>query len=183
MKKNFVILCFFLLYTLTVTAQKYFTKNGYISFEAGTTLEDIVATNKTAASVLDAATGRIEFAVLIKGFEFRRALMQEHFNENYLESSKYPRASFKGNILNIRSVSFQKAGTYPVTVKGTMEIHGVKKEMQTAGIIKVSSTAVQARARFVVTISDYKISIPGIVRDKISKTATVDVRCDYSVLK
>lgn len=183
MKKSFFIFCSFLLCTATGFAQKYFTKNGTVSFEAGTALEDIVATNKTAASVLDAATGQIEFAVLIKGFEFRRALMQEHFNENYMESSKYPRASFKGKIINIQSVSFQKPGTYPVTVKGTLEIHGVKKEMQTAGSLKVSGTAVQATARFVVTISDYKISIPGIVADKISKTATVAVRCNYSVLK
>ncbi|GAB3006196.1 hypothetical protein GCM10027051_01720 [Niabella terrae] len=183
MKKNLVILCLFLLHISTGTAQKYFTKNGTISFEAGTALEDIVATNKTAASVLDAATGQIEFAALIKGFEFRRALMQEHFNENYMESSKYPRASFKGKIINIRSVSFQKPGSYPVTIKGTLEIHGVKKEMQTEGSIKVSGATVEARARFVVTISDYKISIPGVVRDKISTTATVDVRCNYAVLK
>jgi len=168
---------------IATSAQKYFTKTGNVSFEAGTALEDIVATNKTAASVLDAATGQVEFAVLIKGFEFRRALMQEHFNENYMESSKYPKASFKGMIINIQAVSFQKAGNYPITVKGTLEIHGVKKEITTNGSLKVSGTTIQALAKFPVIISDYKITIPGIVRDKIAKTATVSVNCSYAVLK
>ncbi|MGJ7031258.1 YceI family protein [Niabella hirudinis] len=167
----------------SVSAQKYFTKTGNISFEAGTALEDIVATNKAAASVLDAATGQIEFAVLIKGFEFRRALMQEHFNENYMESNKYPKATFKGTIVNIREVAFQKPGSYSVTVKGTLEIHGVKKEITTIGSIKVSGNAIQALAKLPVAISDYKIAIPGIVRDKIAKTATVSVNCNYSLLK
>lgn len=125
MKTGLFIISFLLL-SVAAFSQKYFTKNGTVSFQAGTALEDIDATNKSAASVLDAATGQIEFAVLIKGFEFRRALMQEHFNENYMESNKYPKAVFKGKITNLQSISFQKPGSYPAAVSGVLEIHGVK---------------------------------------------------------
>ncbi|MCD2424727.1 YceI family protein [Niabella pedocola] len=183
MKKTALALCMLLVLAKAGLAQKYFTKNGTVSFEAGTALEDIIATNKTAASVLDAATGQIEFAVLIKGFEFRRALMQEHFNENYMESSKYPKAVFKGKIVNLTPALFQKPGNYPVTVKGVLEIHGVKKEITTSGSLAISGTTVQALAKFPVTIADYKIAIPGIVSDKIAKTAMVSVNCNYAVLK
>ncbi|WP_300601512.1 YceI family protein [Niabella sp.] len=183
MKKTAFALCMLLLLANAGLAQKYFTKNGTVSFEAGTALEDIIATNKTTASVLDAATGQLEFAVLIKGFEFRRALMQEHFNENYMESSKYPKAVFKGKIVNLADVAFQKPGKYPVTVKGILEIHGVKKEVTASGSLTVSGVGVQALAKFPVTIADYNISIPGIVSDKIAKTAMVSVNCNYTVLK
>ncbi|MCF3110329.1 YceI family protein [Niabella sp. CC-SYL272] len=183
MKKTALALCMLLVLAKAGFAQKYFTKNGTVSFEAGTALEDIIATNKTAASVLDAATGRIEFAVLVRGFEFRRALMQEHFNENYMESSKYPKSVFKGKIVNLGEISFQKPGNYPVTVRGTLEIHGVKKEITTTGSLRISGTSVLALAKFPVTIADYKISIPGIVSDKIAKTAMISVTCNYAVLK
>ncbi|MBZ4189016.1 YceI family protein [Niabella beijingensis] len=182
MKKTALTICILIVSAAAVPAQRYFTKTGTISFEAGTALEDIEASNKSATSVFDAATGQLEFAVLVKGFEFRRALMQEHFNENYMESSKYPKAAFKGR-MNLQGISFQKPGSYPVTVKGTLELHGVKKEITTTGTLKVSGSTVQAIAKFPVTISDYNISIPGVVRDKIAKTALVAVNCNYSVLK
>ena len=98
MKKT---LLFILLAAGTITslsAQKYFTRDGMISFTASSPLEKIDATNKGATAVIDAASGALEFAVLIKGFIFEKALMQEHFNENYLESGKYPKATFKGKI-------------------------------------------------------------------------------------
>ena len=99
---------------------RYFTKTGSVAFQAGTALEDIDGANKSTTSVFDAITGQIEFALLVKGFEFKSALMMEHFNENYLESNKYPKAVFKGKIMNIDKVNFKKTGEYPVTVKGTL---------------------------------------------------------------
>ncbi|MBO9619204.1 MAG: YceI family protein [Niabella sp.] len=181
MKTGLFIISFLLL-TVAAFSQKYFTKNGTVSFQAGTALEDIDATNKSAASVFDAATGQIEFAVLIRGFELRRALMQEHFNENYMESNKYPKATFKGKISNLQSISFQKPGSYPATVSGVLEIHGVKKQVTANGTLQVSGTSVQALAKFPVIINDYNIAIPGIVRDKISQTAVVTVNCTYTPL-
>jgi hypothetical protein len=110
-----LFLLFLSLTSLLYSQQRFFTKSGNISFAAGSG-EDIDGVNKATTSVFDASTGRIEFAVLVKGFEFKRALMQEHFNENYMESEKYPKSIFKGTISNINNVNFKKDGLYPVTV-------------------------------------------------------------------
>jgi len=163
--------------------KKYFTKTGNVSFQAGTAVEDIDGTNKSAMSIFDASTAQIEFAVLVKGFEFKRALMQEHFNENYMESDSYPKSIFKGKITNIEAVNFQKDGSYPVKVKGILEIHGVKKEVESTGIMKISGETVTATADFNIVMADYKIAIPSVVTDKVSKTANVKVNCVYSVFK
>src|SRR5690606_29851446 len=104
---------------------KYLTRSGKVTFFSSTPLEAIEAFNNEAASVMDAKTGDIVFQVPIRSFKFENALMQEHFNENYLESSKYPKAEFKGKITDINKVNFSKDGTYNVTSKGNLTIHGV----------------------------------------------------------
>jgi polyisoprenoid-binding protein YceI len=174
-----------LLFVHTSFAQKrYFTKTGTVSFQAGTALEDVDGTNKTTTSVFDAVTGQLEFALLVKGFEFKSALMQEHFNENYMESDKYPKSVFKGKITNIDKVNFQKPGEYPVTVKGILDLHGVAKEIETTGTFKIlNDETITSAATFTVTLDDYKIAIPGVVKDKIAKTAKVQVYCSYTILK
>ncbi|MEO8416388.1 MAG: YceI family protein [Ginsengibacter sp.] len=183
MKKIFLIITAFLLVHISFSQKRYYTKTGAISIEAGTALEDIDAINNSTTSVLDVATGQYEFAMLVNGFEFKRALMQEHFNENYMESDKYPKSVFKGKITNINEVNFNKNGTYRVVVKGTLEMHGVKKEIQTPGIIKINDQDISATADFILVLDDYQIAIPGLVKDKISKTAKIKVTCNYSVLK
>jgi len=181
-KTPMLFIIFFSLTTMLYSQQRYFTKNGNISFAAGSG-EDIDGVNKTTTSVLDATTGQIEFAVLVKGFEFKRALMQEHFNENYMESEKYPKSIFKGTISNINTVNFKKDGLYPVTVKGILDMHGIKKELQAAGTLKVTGETVSTNAAFTVLLADYNIEIPSLVKDKISKTVTIKVNCNYNVLK
>ena len=184
MKKLTVAIIVLFLAANSFAQLRYFTKTGTVSFQAGTALEDIDGTNKSTTSVFDAITGQIEFALLVKGFEFKSALMMEHFNENYLESNKYPKSVFKGKIVNIDKVNFKKTGEYPVTVKGTLEIHGVSKEVETTGSFKVlNDETVTSTASFTVTLEDYKIAIPGLVKDKISKTAKIQVYCSYNILK
>ena len=183
MKKIILLASGIFLLQLGFAQKRYFTKTGIVSFRAGTAVEDIDGINKSTTSVFDAVTGQIEFALLIKGFEFNSALMMEHFNENYMESDKYPKSVFKGTISNIGNVNFQKDGTYPVTVKGILEIHGIKKDLETAGSLKVNGETVIANAAFDVTLEDYHISIPGLVKDKIAKTAKVIVNCRFTVLK
>ena len=179
-----ILLLLFTGLCMPVWAQtRYFTKNGTLSFEASTPLETIDPVNKSTTSVLDITSGQIEFAVLIKGFEFKKALMQEHFNENYMESDKFPKSTFKGKIMNLSAINFKKDGTYPATVKGILEIHGVKKELTASGSFSVSAQTITSAARFNVIISDYNISIPGVVKDKVSKTANIKVNCTYSPLK
>jgi uncharacterized protein YdeI (BOF family) len=182
MKQTLIAIILFVLSVPAFSQKRYFTKNGQINFSAGTG-EDIDGVNKSSTSVFDAATGQIEFAVLVKGFEFKRALMQEHFNENYMESDKYPKSVFKGRITNIEQVNFQKDGSYPVTVKGVLDMHGVKKEIETTGTFKVTGETVHSDASFTVLLADYKIDIPSLVKDKVSKTVTIKVNCNYNVLR
>ena len=164
------------------TQNRYFTKTGTISFTAGTPLEDIDAINKSVTSIFDTSTGQIEFAVLIKGFEFKRGLMQEHFNENYLESEKYPKATFKGKFDEVSKINFKKDGTYSTVVKGILEIHNVKKEVQVPGSIKVQGRVISSTATFKILLEDYEINIPGAVKDKISPTVEIKVDCIYTSL-
>jgi YceI-like domain len=183
MKKIILALTAFFLIHTAIAQKRYFTKTGIISFRAGTALEDIDGTNKSTTCIFDAITGDIQLATLIKGFEFKSSLMQEHFNENYLESGKYPKATFKGRITNIDKVNFQKDGAYPVTVMGQLEIHGVKREVESKGTLKVSGETVLATAEFSVALADYYIEIPGLVKDKIAKTAQIQVNCSNTLLK
>ena len=114
MKQTFLTLLLATVLSLTaVMAQdKYFTKSGHISFFSSTPMENIEGNNTTASSVLDARSGKMEFAVLMKAFKFEKALMEEHFNENYVESGKYPKATFAGAITNFSGVDLKKNGTY-----------------------------------------------------------------------
>ena len=128
--------------------------------------------------VLDQATGNLEMAVLIKGFSFERALMQEHFNENYLESSKFPKASFKGKLDKVSDVNFTKDGSYTTNVSGDMTIHGVTQKVSTPVIITVKDGAVSAATKFSLTLKDYGIEVPSLVADKVGKQANLAVNVD-----
>jgi hypothetical protein len=163
---------------LVVTAgaqDKFYTKTGKITFTSKAPLEDIDGVNKTASALLDSRTGTLQFAVLMKGFEFQRALMQEHFNDSYVESSKYPKAEFKGLIVNNNSVNYAKDGTYPVKVKGLLSMHGVTRNIEVPATIAVTNGKLDATSTFTVLLSDYKIAIPAAVKDKVSNAVKVKV--------
>jgi len=177
-----IIILFFGFVTNAIGQTRYFTKTGTISFKAGTSLEDIDAINKSVTSIFDLSTGQIEFAVLIKGFEFKRGLMQEHFNENYMESEKFPKSTFKGKFEDLAKINFKKDGTYLTMVKGILEIHNVKKEVQVPGTIKVVGGVISSSAVFKVLLEDYEIKIPGAVKDKISPTVEIEIDCTYKAL-
>ncbi len=166
---------------LAATAQdRYMTRTGHIAFHAGTPVEDIDADNRKVSSVWDASTGAVEFAVLIKAFEFERALMQEHFNENYMESNTFPKSTFKGKIGGVTAEQLKKAGTYPVTVEGDLTMHGVTKPVKSTGTVVVDAAGVvKASSDFTVRTEDYGIEVPGVVREKIAKDIKVMVRMDY----
>lgn len=174
----------FSLLAVALNAQdKFFTKTGRISFHSKAPLETIEAQNKAATCVLDAKSGNLQFALLMKGFEFEKALMQEHFNENYVESHKFPKAEFRGQILNNQDVNYSKDGVYPVKVKGKLTIHGETRDVETAGKIEVKQGRVMADANFSIQLEDYKIEIPKIVKDNISKTVSIAVDVNLEPLK
>jgi polyisoprenoid-binding protein YceI len=159
------------------------TRSGTIIFHAGTTVEDIDGTNKEVASILNTKTGEIAFSVPVKSFRFTRSLMEEHFNENYMESNKYPKATFQGKISDLSGVNFTKDGAYKMMVEGDLMIHGVTKKITAPASITVSQGKIAASSSFKVPLADYNVVIPGVVADKISKDASIEVTCTYEVKK
>jgi hypothetical protein len=155
---RFILLILAALLVGTAPAQaqsKFLTKNGFVSFFSASVLEDIEAKNQQVAAVLDLSTGQLAFSIPIKGFVFKRSLMQEHFNENYLESDKYPKATFIGRLVNFDAATLTGAGSRPVQVEGDLTMHGVTRRVQVP--------------------ADYKVEIPALVRDRIAKVLSVRV--------
>ncbi len=185
MKNLFLSACAMLLITSCPFAQKYYTKTAKIDFDATapSSPEKIIGTNRSGTCVIDSKNGNMQFVVLMKGFEFERALMEEHFNENYVESNNYPKAEFKGDLKDIDKVNFSKDGTYTVKIKGKLTMHGESNEIETTAKISVTNGKVSATADFNVKLSDYKISIPGLVADKVAKTAQINISCSLELLK
>ena len=179
MKQGILSAAFIIAMAGTAAAQKYYTKNGSISFFSKTSLENIKADNNQVMSVLNAQTGEIQFSVLVKSFRFEKALMEEHFNENYLESEKYPKATFKGNITDMSRVSLATDGMYTVSVTGDMTMHGVTKKLSTTGTITIKGGKVSAVSKFFVKLADYNISIPNLVKDNIAESVEVTVSSNF----
>ena len=177
--KNLLIISLLICLPLTAGAQKFATKTGYIGFYSHTPIEDIKADNNQVASILDTSTGEIAFQVTIRAFRFRKALMEEHFNENYLESAKFPGSTFTGKILNHSAIDFTREGRHEVTVEGNLTIRDVTRKITEKGIIEITSGGINAESKFIVASADYGIKIPAIVRNNIAKTIEVTVTMKY----
>ena len=178
MKKLFIL--FFCALTFSLIAQdRFYTRNGHIDFYSHAPLEDIRANNDQVAAFLETASGEFTFAVLMKSFEFKKALMQEHFNENYVESDQYPRAMFKGTILSFSKIDlFKEGSTYQVTVKGKLTIHGITKEIEAPGTLKIEKGKILATSTFKVKPVDYDIKIPAAVKNNIAEIIDVNVKVE-----
>ncbi len=164
-------------------AQKYFTRTGEISFFSSTAMEDIEAHNKTVTAVFDSKTGAIQFSVTMKAFHFEKALMEEHFNENYVESDTYPKSSFKGQIVDVSKIDMKKNGVYSSLIKGKLTIHGVTKEITIQAQFTVKDGTVIGETKIKVNPEDYKIEIPGVVREKIAKELEVTMVMNFEEKK
>lgn len=183
MKKQILAICIAFAFVCTASAQTYITRNGRITFFSKAPVENIEAINNEVTSILDASKGELAFIALIKSFKFQKALMEEHFNENYMESNTFPKANFKGNITDISKVNFSKDGSYPVTVKGNLTIHGVTKSIAAPGTITVSQGKINASSKFNINVKDYNIKIPSAVVNNIAETVNVTVDCKYEPYK
>ena len=158
----------------------YVCKNAKISIFSKAPLEDIDAASNKGTSVFNAATNEIAFSVPMRSLQFQKSLMQEHFNENYMESDKYPNASFKGQIQEKFDCS--KNGIYVVNVNGVLDVHGVKQNRTIPGKITVNNGVVSITAEFNVQCKDHKIEIPKLVFEKIAETIRVKVAATYTPL-
>lgn len=184
MKSKMIIMVALFLSATAIQAQdKFYTKSGNISFHSKAPLENIDAVHKSVTCVLDSRTGNMQFAVLMKGFEFEKALMQEHFNENYVESHKYPKAEFRGQVVNNGDISYVKDGSYTAKVKGKLTLHGETRDVEATGKLVVKSGRISADAEFRIQLSDYGIEIPKIVKENISNSVLITVDCAMEPLK
>jgi hypothetical protein len=178
MKRFTFIAAALFLFSIGAAAQKAYTKNGLVSFFSSTKMEDIKADNNQVLCVLNTQNGELQFSLLNKGFHFAKALMEEHFNENYIESSKFPKSTFKGTIADISKVNFTKDGVYAITVKGDLTMHGVTKNITAPGTITIKGGKINAASKFMAKLADYKISIPGTVKNNISDSIEITVNCN-----
>lgn len=183
MKNTIKIAIILMMITGNVFAQKYLTKNGKISFFSDAPAEKIQAFNNQVNTALDVTTGEIVFKVLIKSFEFENALMQEHFNENYLESGKFPNSTFKGKVTNLSDINFTKNGTYKALVSGELMIHGVAKKIEQSGFFEVKDGKVLANSKFNIALKDYDIKIPNTVLTNIAEIIEITVNVTLETVK
>ena len=182
MKKVLITLSIIVL-NISANADRFLTKTGKIVFTSKAPMETIVGTNNSVASLINTETGAIDFSVPIKSFVFDKQLMQEHFNENYMESGKYPTSTFKGTISNLKDIDFSKNGEYNAIVNGKLTMHGVSKDINNKGIIKVKGSSVTIVSELDVLLADYKISIPKAVADKVSKTVKISIQSSLDKIK
>ncbi len=164
----------------SVFAQKVYTKNGAISFFSKAPVENISAVNNQVMSTLALPGGELQFSVLINAFHFKKSKMEEHFNENYMESEKFPKATFKGKITDLSKINLSADGNYPVQVSGEITIHGVTKSISTSATITVKTGIITATSTFQVKPADHNISIPAIVKSNIAEIIDVTVSCTYN---
>ena len=174
-----------LLLPAVLPAQRLFTRDAKVYFDATSknSPEQVEATNKSGTLVLDVATSKVQAAVLMTNFVFEKALMQEHFNENYVESAKFPKATFKGQIDDPAKVSFSKDGNYTVSISGDLTMHGITKSVKAPATIVVKGGKVSASTTFEVKLADYDISVPSVVADKLSTQAKITFESTLEPMK
>ena len=156
------------------------TTSGTISFNA-TTAKDAQpkAENKTVIASIDVDKGTVAFEVIVKNFSFENPMMQEHFNgATWMDSEKFPTASFKGNIANLSAINFKKDGTYAAQVKGDLTIHGVTKSVTSAGSISVVGGTVKIVSDFSVALADYGVNGPAIAAGKVAIEPKISVSAE-----
>jgi len=180
MKSYYILLFFSLFITVSNAQEKFITKKGSASFFSHSPLEDITADNDQVLSIVDSSTGNIAISMLMKSFAFEKLLMQEHFNENYVESDKFPKAIFKGKIENFSDLDSSKQ---EVIVKGILTIHGVSKNIETKAQLHKQENNITLDGDFPVAVADFDIKIPGIVRNNIAKIVKVTFALDHEPYK
>lgn len=158
----------------TVFAQKYMSKEGYVHFFSEAPMENIEAENTKVAAVLDAATGDFAFKVLIEEFQFEKSLMQEHFNENYMESDQYPFSTFTGAVKGFKKLDLKTK--QEVEVNGQMNMHGLTKKIKVIATVWMEDEELHIASSFVIRLEDYNIDIPKIVMYNIAEEIDVKVK-------
>jgi len=178
MKQLFLAVVGFV-FVFDATAQKFTTDKSYVKFYSHATIEDIAAENTKASSIFNETNGDVVFSIPIKEFEFEKSLMKEHFNEKYMETEQYPKATFSGKITGYQSTV---TGEQKATAVGKLIIHGITQEVQIPGTIEKVNGALKLKSKFMVKLVDYKIKIPQLLWKNIAEEVEVTVEFSYKSL-
>lgn len=162
-----------LLCAFCLMGQKLGTKTGEATFFSEAILENIEAHNHKVKCVIDFESGEVSVSMLMSGFKFEKALMEQHFNENYVESSKYPKATFNGNIINLPELNMKQAGDYTLVIEGTLALHGVSKKIREECKMIVGKEQTKLNCEFILKPSDFNIGIPALLKENISENIKV----------
>jgi hypothetical protein len=181
MKRLKLTMVLMLLCIAVIAQDKFFTKNAEVSFHSSTPMEDVDATTNQATTFLDRQTGEIVMAILVNSFHFKRALMEEHFNENYMESTKFPKANFSGKITS--PIDWNSSKEVEVDVQGKLTLHGITKDISAKAKLIPGKDKITGTSKFSVKPEDFGIEIPSAVRDKIAKEMEVSLMADYEPYK
>ncbi|MBN8701714.1 MAG: YceI family protein [Bacteroidetes bacterium] len=181
MKKTTLILYILFVTTIVAKSQIYKSKSCEISFFSSSPLENIEAKNKVAVPIMNTATGDFQVRIPIVSFKFEKPLMEEHFNENYMETDKFPYAIFKGKISE--TIDYTKDGEHKVTVKGNLEIHGVTKERTIDGTLTIKGGEITVVSKFNVHIADHNVKVPSLYVKNIAEDVEVKINSTLEPFK
>lgn len=170
-----ILILIFLCSPIVLAGQKISVKKSTVTFFSDALVEDITASTTKTAGIIDLAKGEFAFSLPIKEFQFDKSLMKEHFNEKYMETEKYPKATFLGTLQNFNS----DAATQEVKARGKLTIHGVTKEVEIPATIKKNGLSYQVDAKFIVRLADYKIEIPQLLFQNIAEAVEVTVDFNF----
>jgi len=180
MKKKGILLLLFLMSLSLFSQNRFMTKEGFVSFFSHTLVEDIKADNTQVLSIVDTETGEIAIQLLMRSFQFKKALMQQHFNDSYVESHKFPKAKFSGFIMNLDALV---NGYTETQIKGTLNVHGEDKEIEVPAKIYRSDDELRITGGFTVEVADFDIKIPAVVRNNIARTIKVSFNLTHEPYK
>ena len=181
MKKSFILFALVGLSTMAIAQKKQTTTSATINFDATTSLDKLPkADNKTVVASLDTKTGNVAFESIVKSFTFSNPKMQEHFNgEKWMDSEKYPTATFTGKIGDLKAVNFKKDGIYNVTVTGDLTLHGVTKPVTTKAVITVAGKLISTKTDFTIALADYGVNGGAIAAGKVATNPKITVVADF----
>jgi len=174
MKRLFFLVIVSAVISIKSNAQSYFTRDGQISFFSKSPVEDIKAENHQVLAIIDPVHNKLAFNLLVKGFLFEKQLMQDHFNEDVMESDRFPKATFTGSMKETL-----KEGVNHVHLTGQLTIHGITKPLNTMADIELKNQILRGNCKFKISLADYQIKIPAVLKNNISPDilVTVDVDC------
>lgn len=166
---------------MSAHSQTYLGNHTKVTFLSATAMENITGTDTVATMILNGKTGDVIASISVTGFTFANPTMRDHFNENYMESSKFPKAMFKGKISE--TIDYTKDGTYNITMPGTLTMHGVSQPTTVKGTLTIKGGVVTVDAKFPAKLADYKIEIPSAVGQKVAETVDITVHTEMTAPK